>query len=45
MKTSEIAEEILLSSARVRALLAELVDEGIVMAEGKTNMRVYYIKK
>ena len=43
-KTSEIAEHIGLSQPRVRAILSELVSEGIVEAEGESRARYYKIR-
>ena len=43
-KTSEIAEHIGLSQLRVRAILSELVSEGIVEAEGESRARYYKIR-
>ena len=43
-KTSEIAEHIGLSQPRVRAILSELVSEGIVEAEGESRARYYRIR-
>ena len=43
-KTSEIAEHIGLSQPRVRAILSELVAEGIVEAEGESRARYYKIR-
>ena len=40
-KTSELAEHIGLSQPRVRAILSELVAEGIVEAEGESRARYY----
>ena len=33
-----------LSEAHVRAILKEMVTEGSVSAEGKTNIRTYYLE-
>lgn len=43
-KTSEIAEHIGLSQPRVRAILSDLVAEGIVEAEGESRARYYRIR-
>ena len=43
-KTSEIAEHIGLSQPRVRAILSELVAEGIVEAEGESRARYYKMR-
>lgn len=42
-KTNEIAHHIGLSDTRTRALLAELVGEGLIVAEGNGRNRVYFI--
>lgn len=41
-KTNEIAHHIGLSDTRTRALLAELVKEGLIVAEGNGRNRVYF---
>ena len=43
-KTPEIAEHIGLSQPRVRAILSELVAEGIVEAEGESRARYYKMR-
>ncbi|WP_369094664.1 winged helix-turn-helix domain-containing protein [Butyrivibrio sp. INlla16] len=43
-KTSEIAEHIGLSQPRIRAILSELVAEGIVEAEGESRARYYIMR-
>ena len=40
-KTKDIAEAISLSQARVRVILSEMVNDGIITARGKTNSRLY----
>ena len=41
--TSEIADRIELSTARTRVLLAELISEGQIYAEGNGRARKYYV--
>ena len=43
-KTSEIAEHIGLSQPRVRAILSELIAEGILEAEGESRARYYKMR-
>ena len=40
----EISAQLDLSDARTRAILKEMTDDGIIIADGKTNMRLYRIK-
>ena len=40
-KTKDIAESLSLSPARVRVILSEMVNDGMLTAEGKTNSRTY----
>ena len=41
---SDISAVLGLSDSRTRAILKELTEEGVILAEGKTNTRVYRIK-
>ena len=41
---SDISAVLGLSDSRTRAILKELTEDGIILAEGKTNTRVYRIK-
>ena len=41
--TSEIADRIELSTARTRVLLAELISEGRIYADGNGRARKYYV--
>ena len=42
-ETSEIASQIKLSTARTRALIAELISEGRIYSEGNGRARRYYV--
>lgn len=43
-KTSEIADLLGVKETRARRLLSEMVDEGIIVAEGANRNRVYKLK-
>ncbi len=44
-KTSEIAGRLELSEARVRVLLKELADEGMIESRGKTKKKEYFLSQ
>ncbi|MBQ8314363.1 MAG: hypothetical protein IJX95_01300 [Lachnospiraceae bacterium] len=44
VKTSEIALFLGVKDSRARYLLAEMVEEGIIVAEGEKKYRVYKLK-
>ena len=45
VRTCDISVQLNLSDARTRAILKEMTNDGIIIAEGKTNTRLYRIKK
>ena len=44
-KNTDIAELLGVKSTRVKQLLKELMDEGVVIAEGNNRNRVYKLKR
>ena len=44
-KNTDIAELLGVKSTRVKQLLKELLDEGVVVAEGNNKNRVYKLKR
>lgn len=44
VKASQIAEAIHLQPSRTRDYLAELIEEGVIIAEGANRNRVYRLK-
>ena len=44
-KTGELADWLDLSEARTRAILKEMLDEGMIVSRGKTKKKEYYLEK